>query len=124
MIEFSAGRKIGNVYKANLKKRFFASLMDYLIIFTLTYFYIDYFGHENNNGGKTVEGIGTLPIVIFWFFYFVFIEALFEGTLGHLALNLKVVTIKREKIGFIEALKRHLVDPLDFFFLLFLRLFQ
>ena len=104
-------------YKTNLKKRFFASLFDYVIVITLTYLYIDFFGTTNENGedGKTVRGLMTLPLFGFWFIYFVVVEAYFGGTLFHLAFNLKVLTIDRKRIEFTQALKRHLVDPIDFF---------
>jgi uncharacterized RDD family membrane protein YckC len=103
------------IYKTNLKKRYFASLIDYVIVFTLTFFYIDYFGTPNNDGGKTVHGIMTLPIFIFWFIYFVVFETYFGGTIFHLAFNLKVLTLDRRQITFIQSLKRHLIDPIDFF---------
>ena len=104
-------------YKTNLKKRFFASLFDYIIVITLTYFYIDFFGtlNEDGEGGKTVRGIMTLPLFSFWFIYFVVVETYFSGTLFHLAFNLKVLTVDRKRIKFMQALKRHLVDPIDFF---------
>ena len=104
-------------YKTNLKKRFFASLFDYIIVIALTYLYIDFFGttNENGEGGKTVRGLMTLPLFSFWFIYFVVVEAYFGGTLFHLAFNLKVLTIDRKRIEFTQALKRHLVDPIDFF---------
>ena len=104
-------------YKTNLKKRYFASLFDYVIVFTLTYFYIDFFGTLNydGEGGKTVHGLMTLPLFSFWFIYFVVVEAYFGGTLLHLAFNLKVLTLDRRRIEFMQALKRHLVDPIDFF---------
>jgi uncharacterized RDD family membrane protein YckC len=104
-------------YKTNMKKRFFASLFDYVIVISLTYLYIDYFGttNENGDGGKTVRGLMTLPLISFWFIYFVVVEACFGGTLLHLAFNLKVLTLDRRRIEFMQALKRHLVDPIDFF---------
>ena len=105
-------------YKTNLKKRFFASLLDYIIVFTLTYFYIDFFGtlNENGDGGKTVRGLMTFPLFSFWFAYFIIVETYFGGTLFHLAFNLKVQTLDRKPIEFKQAFKRHLVDPIDFFF--------
>jgi uncharacterized RDD family membrane protein YckC len=102
-------------YKTNLKKRFFASFIDYLLIFVLTYIYISRFGIETEEGIKSVQGLTTLPIIIVWFLYFVVIETYKGATLGHKAFNLLVLTDKRKKIGFMQALKRHLVDPVDFF---------
>ena len=104
-------------YNTNLKKRYFASLFDYIIVITLTYFYIDFFGtlNDDGEGGKTVRGLMTLPLFSFWFIYFVVVEAYFGGTLFHLTFNLKVLTLDRRPIQFVQAFKRHLVDPIDFF---------
>ncbi len=103
------------IYKTNFKKRFFASLIDYALTFALTYIYIDNFGTVNEEGGKSVTGLMGLPILIFWTLYFVIIETFYGGTLGHFAFNLKVLTINRREVDFIQSLKRHLVDPIDFF---------
>jgi uncharacterized RDD family membrane protein YckC len=102
-------------YKSNLKKRFFASLIDYTLIFVATFLYISKFGIENEEGVKAVEGFSTLPLLIMWFIYFVIVETYQGATLGHKALNLRVLTDKRGKIGFNESMKRHLLDPFDFF---------
>ena len=52
-------------YKTNLKKRFFACLLDYIIVFTLTYFYIDFFGtlNENGDGGKNCSWTYDFTII-------------------------------------------------------------
>ena len=73
-------------------------------------------GHDNDEGGKTVSGLFTLPIPIFWVIYFVFIEAHYGATLGHQGLYLEVFTVERKEISFRQALKRHLLDPIDFLF--------
>lgn len=105
------------VHKTNFKKRFFASLIDYALIFGLTYIYIDNFGTANEEGVKTVTNLMVLPIPIVWTIYFVVIESIYGGTLCHLAFNLKVLNIDRREIDFMQSLKRHLVDPIDFYIL-------
>ena len=70
-------------------------------------------GQENDEGGKTVNGLLALPIPIVWFIYFVIIEAFYGATLAHQGLYLKVLTVDRKEIEFTQALKRHLVDPID-----------
>jgi uncharacterized RDD family membrane protein YckC len=102
-------------YRTNLKKRFWASFIDYLLIFVLTYIYISRFGVETEVGTKSIQGFATFPIILVWFLYFVVIETYQGATLGHKAFNLLVLTDKRGKIGFTQAFKRHLVDPVDFF---------
>ena len=104
------------ITKTNLKKRIIATLLDYSLFLLSTFLYITLVGHDNDEGGKTVSGLLVLPIPIFWFIYFVFIEAHYGTTLGHQALYLEVYTIERKEIEFIQALKRHLLDPIDILF--------
>ncbi len=101
------------IYKTNLKKRIIATLIDYTIISIITYLYIELLGDDTPDGSKEVNGLLTLPIFIFWFLYFVVIETFYSATLGHQALYLKVVTVDRKVIGFSQALKRRLLDPID-----------
>ena len=100
-------------YKTNLIKRIIATILDYSFIFLLTYLYIVLVGQDNEEGVKTVNGLLTLPIPIGWFIYFVVVEGFYGATLAHQGLNLKVVTIDGKEIEFTQALKRHLLDPID-----------
>jgi uncharacterized RDD family membrane protein YckC len=102
-------------YKTNLKKRFLASFIDYLLIFSFLILYLKMFGSENEDGALAVQGIMTFPPMIVWFIYFVLIETYYGATLGHKALNLLVLTENRKDIGLKEAFKRHLLGPFDFF---------
>ena len=72
-------------------------------------------GHSNDEGDKTVSGLLALPIPIVWFIYFVVVEAAYGATLAHQGLHLKVLTVDKKEIEFKEALKRHLLDPIDIF---------
>ncbi len=99
--------------KTNLKKRIISTLLDYAIFLLSTYLYIMLVGHDNDEGGKTVDGLLALPISIVWFIYFVVIEASYGATLAHQGLDLKVLTIHRKEIEWTQALKRHLLDPID-----------
>lgn len=102
-------------YKPNLKKRVLATFYDYGLFFLATSIYVGFFGHDNDEGGRTVSGLLTLPIIIFWFIYFVIIEGFYGATFGHQAFNLKVLKLNRMNIGFSQAFKRHLIDPIDIF---------
>ncbi|MEO6232057.1 MAG: RDD family protein [Ferruginibacter sp.] len=102
------------LFKPNLKKRIAACLIDYGLIFGFTFLYISAFGDIDSDGEKAVHGLMTLPIPMLWFIYFVLIEALSGATPGHMLFKLKVVTIdNRSEINFSQALKRHLLDPID-----------
>src|SRR5207253_10504459 len=96
-----------------LIKRIIATILDYSFIFLLTYLYIVLVGQDNEEGVKTVNGLLALPIPIVWFIYFVIVESFYGATLAHQGLNLKVVTIDGKEIEFTQALKRHLLDPID-----------
>ena len=100
-------------YRSNLGKRIAATLIDYGLYFLLFVTYVKWFGHSDNIDGKIVDGLQALPIFIFWFFYFVCVEALLNATLGHFLLHLRVVSIDRKSIDFSQALRRHLLDPID-----------
>jgi len=101
------------VYKTNLKKRIVSTLVDYSIYLLFFFFYVNYFGHDNDEGGKTVDGLLALPVFAVWFIYFVVVEAVNGATLGHNGVYLKVLTIDRAEISFGQAIKRHLLDPID-----------
>jgi uncharacterized RDD family membrane protein YckC len=103
------------ITKTNLKKRIIATLLDYALFSLATFIYIMLAGHDNDEGGKTVNGLLALAIPTAWFIYFVVIEALHGATLGHQGLDLKVLTVDRNEIEFTQALKRHLLDPIDIF---------
>lgn len=44
------------------------------------------------------------------------IEAYYGATLGHQGFYLRVLSLNRKNIGFKQALKRHLLDLIDFFY--------
>lgn len=103
-------------YKSNLGKRIIATLLDYALFLLPVYIYIMVFGINEADGTRSVNGIMALPIIVYWFLYFVVIEGICGATFAHQAFNLKVVTIARRQIGFAEALKRHLLDPIDYIY--------
>lgn len=102
--------------RKNLKKRIIATILDYALFLLSTYLYIMLAGQGNDEGGKTVNGLLALPIPIAWLIYFVVIEACYGATLAHQALYLKVLTIDQKDIEWTQALKRHLLDPIDILF--------
>lgn len=104
------------ITKANFPKRIVATLIDYTIFIVLFFLYVSYMGDDNGKGGKTVTGFFALIIPIFWFAYFVLIEALYGATLAHQILGLKVLTLKRNEIELKHAFKRRLLDIIDIYF--------
>lgn len=97
-------------------QRSIASLVDYSIVIIITSLYIYKFGDSTIDGSYHVSGIMVLPIFVFWLIYFVAIETILHGTLGHLILNLQPVDAKTEKpLNYSQSLIRHLLDPIDYF---------
>ena len=103
------------IYKTNLTKRIVATLIDYTIFSIPIYLYMMYFGTDNNEGSRTINGIMVLPIPVFWLIYFVLSETFYGATLCHHGLNLKVMTIDKKEINFTQAFKRRLLDVIDIF---------
>lgn len=101
------------IYKPNLRKRTFATILDYGFFYAATFAYVMYFGEDDEEGGKTVKGFLGMVVPIAWFLYFVVIETINEATIGHQAFNLSVKTINRKPITLKQSLKRHLLDPID-----------
>ena len=102
-------------YKANIKKRIYASILDYVLFFICCLAYLIFFGDHVEEGSYSVSGAATLPIFLFWLIYFVVAECIYGATLGHQSFSLKVVTLHGEKIGITQAFKRRFLDPIDFF---------
>ena len=95
-------------------RRIIAGFIDYTIIIFLTFLYLKYFGEINGEGAYSVNGLKTLPIIIFWLIYFCGFETILNSTLGNLIVGLKPVNINTEKnITIKESFLRHLVDPID-----------
>src|ERR1700761_144572 len=94
------------------RKRVAATLIDYTLMWSLTIFYIMYFGEEDSPGHYTVHGFGTLLPVCFWFFYFVVAEA-FGGTLGHRIFYLRVVSMNGRDPDFSSILIRRIFDMFE-----------
>ena len=74
------------------------------------------FGAPNDEGGYTLNGVPALLTIVFWFLYFVVLEAVNQATPGHDILKLVVIRTKGDRIGFTDALKRRIVDFIDIAF--------
>ena len=93
-------------------KRVVACLIDYTLIFVLTYYYVKYFGEEDTEGTYHVRNFAVLPPVALWFVYFVVAEA-FGGTLGHRIFGLKIVSMDGQEVTFGRILIRRLCDAVE-----------
>ena len=102
--------------KAKLRARFFASLIDYIVIMCFFIIFVYKYGEPKIDGGYEVHGVKSLIPIGFWFIYLIVIESIFSFTVGHFIMGLKVVKDDYDRIDFIDSLKRHLIDPIDFNF--------
>ncbi|WP_349664402.1 RDD family protein [Cellulophaga lytica] len=102
----------------NIGNRFAAGLMDYIIIYAVTFFLIYTLGEPNDEGGYSLNGLPGLIPIAFWLIMTVGLEIGFGATLGNSLVGLKPIPKNgtNRKLTFGESFKRHLLDPIDMFF--------
>lgn len=98
--------------KKVLRKRAFASLIDYVTLLLFTLFLPVAIGEKTSTGYK-VEGILALLPILYWIVYFIIVEKIFSGTLGKNLLGIKVESSDGENITFSQAIKRRLADFIE-----------
>lgn len=101
---------------AGIGQRYLAAGLDYLLYALVFIFYIRAYGEPNAEGGYTVHGIRALPVFLYWVVYFPVIEGLWGRTLFKSVLRLRVIRKDDLPFGLVDALKRHVFDPVDLFF--------
>ncbi|MDL2141808.1 RDD family protein [Flavobacterium tructae] len=104
--------------KPNLKKRILAGIIDYVLMFGMLYIMFVYFGNRTSTGYE-LHGLPLLITILIWCCYMIGFELKFDGTLGNLMFDLKVVSIKdpnSTSLTFGQSFKRHLLDLLDIWF--------
>jgi uncharacterized RDD family membrane protein YckC len=102
----------------NIRKRFLAALIDYVIINTICFFIIMTYGTPDENEVYHLDGWPALILILVWAFWTIGLEQIYGATLGNSIFKLKPKPLKNhdQKISFIQSLKRHLLDPIDMFF--------
>ncbi len=80
--------------KKNIGKRFFAGLIDYLLLYSLMFAYLFSFGEPNNEGGYSITGLGAFVPFVMWFAIIVLTEVFYGATLGNSIMNLKPKSLK------------------------------
>ena len=95
--------------------RILAGLIDYSIIYGITFVLIFVFEQPDGENRYVISGLPALAPIFFWLCMTVFIESGLGGTIGNSIVGLKVIPIngKNRKLSFLESLKRHLLDPID-----------
>jgi uncharacterized RDD family membrane protein YckC len=102
----------------NIGNRFAAGLVDYIIIYGVTFFLVFTIGEPNDEGGYSLNGLPGLIPIIFWLIMTVGLEIGFGATIGNSLVGLKAIPKNgtNRKLTFGESFKRHLLDPIDMFF--------
>src|SRR5687767_7026076 len=99
--------------KKYIGKRVAATIIDYTIVFTVTFLYTTTFGTEDQNGKYTVTGLMAFVPFIFWCIYFIGCESWAGGTLGHLLFNLKTVSVNGAEPTIGQTILRRISDALE-----------
>lgn len=98
-------------------RRSIATIIDYGLYLVFFSWFVVTYGQPNDEGGYTLSNDPKgWWIFVVWIIYFPIIESIRGQTLGKLILGLRVVTTNGDSISFGQAVKRHLVDMIDFFF--------
>ena len=106
------------VKKTNIGRRFLAGLIDYSIIWTVSFLIIMILGTPNDEGTYELAGLPAIIPVLYWFLMIVVIESTFGATIGNTIMGLKPVPLNNHnsKISFSQSLRRHLLDVVDMIF--------
>ncbi len=100
------------ISKDVLKKRVFASVIDYLTLLLFILFLPVAIGEKTGTEYK-VDGILALLPILYWIVYFIVAEKLFSGTFGKNLLGIRVESSDGRKITFLQAVKRRLADFIE-----------
>lgn len=97
---------------AGFWKRFAAALIDGVILMIVNTVILLFFGFVLVAGGTddpvVLEGVGNiLGIILGWLYFAVMESSATQGTLGKMALGLKVTDLSGERIGLGKATGRH-----------------
>lgn len=104
--------------------RVLAAIIDSLLVFLLWYYFIEIWGHAETagsltsatvGGNKVVSGAPAAMLFLLTALYWMIPEWILGGTLGKLALGLRVKTLEGRSISFGQSFKRNLLRLLDFF---------
>lgn len=104
------------VYRANLGKRFGATVVDYLVYFIVYFWYLYAFGEKSAIGKMEVHGLMAIPVLLWWWVWIPGSEGLVGRTLGHWLFDLEVRSIDGTSPSISQTIKRRLLDLFDFFF--------
>ncbi|TDW95805.1 RDD family protein [Dinghuibacter silviterrae] len=97
----------------SLGKRSLATLLDYLVVYAFTYFYILAFGERAPNGTHVIHNSALLIPTAFWFIFIVLTEQYLGGTVGHQLFGLRVITADKHSLWLGRTLARRACDAIE-----------
>lgn len=100
-----------------IQKRAFATIIDYGLYITFFIWAVTTFGEPDDEGGYSLSGLKGLCVELVWVIYFPVLESVTGQTLGKRILGLRVVTKSGNSISLWQAIKRRILDFIDFGFL-------
>jgi uncharacterized RDD family membrane protein YckC len=106
---------------AKKRMRWFASAIDHIIVFTVWCILVFSFGEQytktDGYSSYHLEGYPVFLITVLpWLLIIPGIEALNDGqTIGKALLGVRVVKVNGSRIGFSNAIGRHIIDFVDYF---------
>ncbi len=105
--------------KPYLIRRILAALVDYSLIFALSYAYAYFFGEPKDGGGYSISGIHAFVPIVFWGILTIGIEQWVGATIGNAIFGLKPTSLIQPdgKLSISQSVKRHLLDIIDMSFM-------
>ncbi len=102
--------------KPFIKLKIISCLIDYGIIFIITFLFIMNYGEPNLEGEYELKGKLALVPILFWGIMTIGLEIWFGATLGNSIVKLKPISLNgNSKITFTQSFKRHFLDGIDMF---------
>jgi len=103
---------------AGFSKRFAAGFIDLLVLIPISFLIVWIQGFDKN-----IAILIAIPSTALFSMYNVYFNARFGGTLGKLAVKIRITRPNGTPIGWIEAWKRSSVDLVFAFFMLIVKIF-
>lgn len=104
-------------YLAEIKRRALATFIDYLFFSVFHVWFLLEFGDTELIDGRqafNIEGpLGFIPLIV-WFITFPVMESVEGKTVGKLIMKLKVVRLDGQPLTLLDAIKRRVLDWIDF----------
>ncbi|MBN1683907.1 MAG: RDD family protein [Gammaproteobacteria bacterium] len=105
---------------AGLGRRIIGGLIDLVLVFLFSYFYVVLVGEKMADRTYHMTGFSVLILMLIVYLYFVILEATTGKTVGKYIARMKVVNEKGQKISWWQSIVRNFIRVVDalFFYLI------